>query len=217
MRTRLQKIKSESDIKIWEDIDGDVVIKLEPFKGRRTFDSIFSTTSYNSFSRKMEPYRVLVSFTMIVDSPYRLEERISLVEIEDLIEALSATQLMVLLTLLSGLVIINWWISRRTWRPFYHTLDELKKFEIDKTPNLQLLPSTIKEFEDLNRVITQLTQQDHEAYINQKEFTETAAHEMQTPLAILQTKLELMLQTNLSPQQAQIMGSLHWRQSFPPH
>lgn len=134
--------------------------------------------------------------------------RISLVESEDIIEAVAATQLIVLLILLSGLVTINWWISRRIWQPFYDTLEELKKFEVEKTPNVQLTSSSVKEFEDLNRAILQLTARDRQIYLSQKEFTENAAHEMQTPLAIFQTKLELLLQMNLSEPQAQVMESL---------
>jgi signal transduction histidine kinase len=206
IQTRIQKTKSAGDLKLWEDLDGDVVV--EPYPRSQINDSIFTRVQFNSFSQEMEPYRVLTTGILIRNIPYRLTARISLVESEDLIEAAAITQLIVLLTLLSGLSIINWWISRRIWRPFYHTLQELKKFEVEKTPSLQLQPSAIKEFEDLNRAITQLTQRDHQVYLNQKEFTENAAHEMQTPLAIFQSKLELLLQTNLSESQAEVMESL---------
>jgi signal transduction histidine kinase len=47
----------------------------------------------------------------------------------------------------------------------------------------------------------------HSDYINMKEFTEDAAHEMQTPLAIAQTKMELLLQdTNLNLQQTETIA-----------
>ena len=40
-------------------------------------------------------------------------------------------------------------------------------------------------------------------YVNMKEFTENAAHEMQTPLAVVQSKIELLLQdANLTNEQA---------------
>jgi signal transduction histidine kinase len=45
-------------------------------------------------------------------------------------------------------------------------------------------------------------------YLHQKEFTENASHEMQTPLAVFQSKLELLLQTPLTEYQAQVMESL---------
>jgi signal transduction histidine kinase len=206
IQARIEKIKPGNDLSTWEDLDGEVVIK--PFQVTPHADSIYTKTQFNSFSREMEPYRVLKAGIIIHQQPYQLVARISLVESEDLIKAVVATQLIVLLILLTGMVTINWWISRRIWQPFYDTLEELKKFEIEKAPNIQLATSSVKEFEDLNRAILQLTARDRHVYLSQKEFTENAAHEMQTPLAIFQSKLELLLQMNLSEQQAQVMESL---------
>lgn len=206
IQVRVQHIKSEEDLKLWEDLDGDVVI--EPYSSRGNRDSIYTDLQFNSFSKEMEPYRVLVTFISIHGKPYQLVARVSLVESEDLIEAIALVQVVVLLALLSGLVIINGWISRRIWQPFYTTLDELKKYQIDKRPFLQLQESNIKEFADLNKEIIQLTERDHLAFINQKEFTENAAHEMQTPLAVFQSKLELLIQTSLTEEQARVVESL---------
>jgi signal transduction histidine kinase len=205
IESRIQKIKSENDLKLWEDLDGEVVIEPATKISR---DSIYDKMQFNSFSNEMEPYRVLKTFISFHGKPYRLVAHISLVESEDLIKALATLQLIVLTILLSGLLIINWWISKRIWQPFYHTLDVLKKFEIEKAPDLKLESSSIKEFEDLNRAIKQLTERDYQVYLQQKEFTENAAHEMQTPLAVFQSKLELLLQTPLTAQQALMMESL---------
>ena len=46
-------------------------------------------------------------------------------------------------------------------------------------------------------------------YQSQKEFTENASHEMQTPLAVLQGKLDLLMQTNpLSQEQSELITDL---------
>jgi signal transduction histidine kinase len=74
---------------------------------------------------------------------------------------------------------------------------------------LNLPRSSIAEFRDLSTAITQLVQQNHKAYKNQREFTENASHEMQTPLAICRTKLELLAQSkDLSQDQAELIGQL---------
>jgi signal transduction histidine kinase len=192
-------------LKQWEDLDGEVVIKPSTHSSR---DSIYNSLQFNSFSNELEPYRVLNTSILFHGKPYHLVAHVSLVESEDLIKALATLQLIVLLILLSGFLIINWWISKRIWKPFYHTLDALKKFEIEKAPSLQLQTSSIKEFEDLNHAIRQLTERDYQMYLHQKEFTENASHEMQTPLAVFQSKLELLLQTPLTEYQAQVMESL---------
>lgn len=49
-----------------------------------------------------------------------------------------------------------------------------------------------------------MTDKIYNDYVNMKEFTENAAHEMQTPIAVVLSKLELLLQdTNLKEEQEQ--------------
>src|SRR5439155_3283474 len=58
--------------------------------------------------------------------------------------------------------------------------------------------------------IHELTERNRLVYLSQKEFTENASHEMQTPLAVLQTKLELLMQTEpITEEQAAIISSLN--------
>ena len=54
--------------------------------------------------------------------------------------------------------------------------------------------TNIAEFNELNTALNTMTGKIHRDYETMKEFTENAAHEMQTPLAVAQTKLELLLQ-----------------------
>lgn len=204
---RFQKIKSESELQVWTDLDGDV--RVEPSNGKLYPDSIFNLVQYDSLADEMEPYRILSSTVMLGIKPYHLTARISLVESEDLIKAIVVTQAIVLVALLAGLLIINGWVSKRIWKPFYDTLGKLENFEVEKTPFLKFGSSSIKEFNDLNKAIEQLADRNYKSYLSQKEFTENAAHEMQTPLAIFQSKLELLMQTkNLSEEQAILMASL---------
>ncbi len=207
IQVRIQKMKSASDLLMWADLDGDV--KITPADGKKFKDSIYFIVQYDSLADEMEPYRVLSSTVTLENVPYHLTARISLVESEDLIEAIGLTQAIVLIILLAGLLIINWRVSIRIWKPFYDTLEKLENFEVEKTPQLVLGSSSVKEFMDLNNSIKRLADRNYKSYLNQKEFTENAAHEMQSPLAVFQSKLELLMQTkNLSEEQAQLMVSL---------
>ncbi len=206
IQIRMQNKKSESELKDWEDLDGEV--RISAYNGSGFADSIYYITQYDSVRKEVEPYRVLSTVITINQKPYKLVARISMVESEDLIEAVAFTQAISLFILLTGLLIINWRLSKRIWKPFYDTLEKLKKFDVESTLHLNLSHSSVKEFEDLNFAINQLTERDYKAYLNQKEFTENAAHEMQTPLAVFQSKLELLMQTNPSEDQAKLMESL---------
>jgi signal transduction histidine kinase len=57
------------------------------------------------------------------------------------------------------------------------------------------LPHTdIKEFRQLNRVFDSMTRKMRNDYLNLKEFSENAAHEIQTPLAVIRSKTDLLMQ-----------------------
>lgn len=91
-------------------------------------------------------------------------------------------------------ILLNYLFSRRLWRPFYITVDQAEKFDI-QSGRLPVLPETnIREFGRLNTVIGQMTRKMRDDYLNLKEYHENAAHEIQTPLAVIRSKLEILAQ-----------------------
>ena len=108
--------------------------------------------------------------------------------------------------ILSGFVWLNRGISSRLWRPFYQTLEKVKAFDLNSNTTVEFESGNIIEFEELNTSINKLLESNITAFRQQKEFTENASHELQTPLAIVQSKLDLLLQDgNLSSEQSQII------------
>ena len=200
IRERLEDLPTDEDVRQWEDLDGEVVV--EPLEGQPTKERI------HTVSRRHADYRVLVSTVEIKGKLYKLEARVSLVESEDLISALVLTQILLLVLLITGMLVINYWNSKTVWKPFYNTLNQLKSFQIEKSNPISLLPSTVSEFNDLNVAIEELTKRNQQAFVIQREFTENAAHEMQTPLAVFQSKLDILLQTKPSAEQAPVLESL---------
>jgi signal transduction histidine kinase len=87
-----------------------------------------------------------------------------------------------------------YFINRRLWKPFYHTLSELKQFNIDAPAVLSMKETDIKEFRQLNQIIGSLTHKLRRDFIRMKEFTENLSHEINTMLAVILTKVELILQ-----------------------
>ncbi len=191
----------------WRDMDGNVEIK--PAVSPVHKDSIYNIERFDSINQEQNTYRELSTLILVAHRPYHLLLRISLADIDDLAQGIVTTQVILLAALLAGLLLLNRWQSKRLWRPFYNTVSQLKKFELDKNPALQLDNSNIREFRDLNNAIIQLTDKSSRVYLKQKEFTENAAHEMQTPLAVFQTRLDLLLQSkNLNEEQAELIQSL---------
>ena len=104
---------------------------------------------------------------------------------------------------------INRNISRKLWAPFYETLSKIQGYEFNKHASIDLKKTNTTEFMDLNRCLENLLNKNYDTYLVQKEFTENASHELQTPLAIFQSQLELLMQTSpLTEEQAGLINSL---------
>ncbi|MFC0182783.1 sensor histidine kinase [Pseudarcicella hirudinis] len=124
-------------------------------------------------------------------------------------ELILSIQISVLMLLLAGLFFINKNLASKIWTPFYQILEKVKEIEVNRDAELNLPKTNIREFEDLKQAILYLAKKNRRVYQVQKEFTENAAHEMQTPLAIFQSKLELLMQSmNLNEEQANLIESL---------
>jgi signal transduction histidine kinase len=172
-------------------------------------DSFMTEDVYCGKEKEVHPYRILRTGVTIQGRPYVLQIQESMVSTTELISAIVVIQAALIAFLLIGFVFINRKLSKTVWKPFYIILDKLKKYQIDRDNFIDLPPSSTDEFRDLSVVISQLVNRNYEVFQSQKEFTENAAHELQTPLAICRTKLELLAQTKeLTQEQADLVVSL---------
>lgn len=96
--------------------------------------------------------------------------------------------------MLTGFILLNRRISQRLWQPFYNSLAKIKNFSLEQKKPVVFEHATVDEFAELNQSLDKLITGNIAAYTQQKEFAENASHELQTPLAIVQSKLELLMQ-----------------------
>ena len=129
---------------------------------------------------------------------------------EDLMQLIASITLGLVLLLLFILFIVNRFILNKLWHPFNTTLAKLKEFDINQNQKLQLNTTNIDEFIDLNYAVTKMNDSVVRDYNALKSFTENASHEIQTPLAIVNTKLELLIQSeNFTEAQMQNIQTIH--------
>lgn len=203
----LDYLKTEEDLNLFQLMNKEfILIPVEhPIKN----DSLYTIELYDSTAMESVPHRVFSTGATINSHAYELQVRESLVSNKSLIAAIMLVQFIMLSLLLIGLVLINRKLSKAVWGPFYVILERLKQYQIDEGSMIEFPRTTTAEFRDLSVAIDQLVQRNHAAYVSQKEFTENASHEIQTPLAICRTKLELLAQTNeLTKEQADLVGEL---------
>ena len=171
-----------------------------------TTDSLYNISYFDSTRQHVEPFRELISFVTVNGTSYKIIVRKDLVESADLIRGISVTQAILFLILITGILILNSYFSRKIWQPFYTTVSELKLFRIDKQKPIAAPKTNILEFNELGAAIQGLTENNIRTFKAQKEFTENAAHETQTPLAVIKNQVDLLLQDKkLTREQAEII------------
>ncbi|MFZ1799708.1 MAG: HAMP domain-containing sensor histidine kinase, partial [Chitinophagaceae bacterium] len=113
---------------------------------------------------------------------------------EDLIRYIVLVTISMLVVLLGILFFINRYLLKKLLDPFYKNLDELKKFSLSAKSNLDLESNQVTEFAQLNEAVNSMASQVQQEYISLKIFTENASHEMQTPLAVIRSKMDNLVQ-----------------------
>jgi signal transduction histidine kinase len=183
----------EMDLIIWDQLSYDVVIT--PSDSLITGQKYETKFTYDSIEQELHPFRTLSSNIIIKNKPYLLAIRMSLVDNDELVLALGIVQVILIILLTAGLLLLNSSLSKRLWKPFYSTLNQLKAYELDKSESITPQKTNIIEFDDLNKTISHLTDRNRRIFLEQKEFIENASHELQTPLSIFQSKLDNLMQT----------------------
>lgn len=186
------KAISEVDILTWNRFNRDTRILSDTV--RQPNEAIVEQVFYDSLADEWEPYRVLYSSVHIGNNDYTLMIRLNLVESEDLLSTTILLYCVAMLALLVGFVLISRVVSARIWKPFYQTLDRMEQFNIESQSPPQFDETRIKEFRQLHHALDRMIAQNLRAYKTQKEFTENASHELQTPLAVFRSKLDMLLQ-----------------------
>lgn len=161
----------------------------------RTAGVFTDTLIRNRYDDQLIPFRQLTFYEPIHGVIHRVAIRKSLIQTYRLIEAITVTMTLFLGLLLAGMFWFQGKLSGRLWHPFYDTLSRTKQFDLSSGTPLQLDKQEITEFSELNDVLQKMATKMQQDYRSLKEFTENASHEMQTPLALINARVEQLIQT----------------------
>ncbi|PIQ19731.1 MAG: hypothetical protein COW65_19115 [Cytophagales bacterium CG18_big_fil_WC_8_21_14_2_50_42_9] len=168
------------------------------------------TMLLNDMSGDIEPFRARTFDAEVNGKVYRINIFVGMQESVLLNKFIIQSAFYIFLALIAVLLLLNYLSSRFLWRPFDHTLEQMKHYSINQNQPLVLLPTTTQEFKDLNRLLSQTIARIEHDYRNIKEFTENISHEVQTPLAVIKAKVEMLLKTdNISSGQLKALNAVY--------
>ena len=92
-------------------------------------------------------------------------------------------------TLLSG--ILAYFVSGRALKPLRSFASQVERVQLNNLADMRIDEDAISEFRQLSRSFNQMLERLNNAFAAQQQFTGNAAHELRTPLALMQAQLEL--------------------------
>jgi signal transduction histidine kinase len=187
------------------DFDEDQTTFVKTNQGN--FDTNFFDTPYiNPRGGKSEAGRAVKALIKFNGESYIVTIVESRESTEYLIQIIFTITLILTAVLLAILIITNRYILNGLWRPFYYILNQVKEFNVSDNKKMDLVEANSDEFRELGDAVSKMSSRVTTDYHGLKTFTENASHEIMTPLAVITSKLDILIQdeTLRSDQFAQI-------------
>ncbi|GEO07405.1 hypothetical protein AAE02nite_50690 [Adhaeribacter aerolatus] len=165
---------------------------------------------YNDVTGQTELFRVRTFDKAIRGKVYRISIFIAMQDYVRLNNFIIKAAVYLFLALLVVLLLLNYLSSHFLWLPFRHTLEQIRHYSVNKNQPIVLPPTSTQEFEELNGLIAQMVTRIEYDYRNIKEFTDNISHEVQTPLAVMRAKLEMLLKSgNIPEKEYQALNAIY--------
>ena len=172
----------------------DAVITTVPVTAVRLPFTFSDTVFFEPIEQELEPYRTVTYDRLINGQPYRISVSRLKVESGDLILVIFLVSMAFFALFLFGIFLLNRYLSRRLWQPFFGALAQVQRFDLKSQLAEEFPPSETEEFDQLNASLNVLTRKLRTDYQALRQFTDNASHELQTPLAIMRNQVDLLLQ-----------------------
>ncbi|MDR2037406.1 MAG: HAMP domain-containing histidine kinase [Bacteroidales bacterium] len=212
---RLQEFKNNrlpsfntEDIEVWNRFNEDILIL--PFDKKYPVQVVNQKKFFDKAEGHNIDFRIVYDTILIDFNPYMLMSRIPMIEKHDLMRTLSSQYGLLFFVILISLSTVYYYMSKKLWRPFHSTLSKIQNFSLEKDELPKFSNTNTTEFVQLNSILNDHISNNLSIYKKQKEFIENASHELQTPLAVFKSQLDMLLQQpDLSKEQIDIIQSLY--------
>ena len=150
---------------------------------------------YIDEKNETEPARILTTLFKDKDERfYELSVYTPSIEKRDLKESIFYLLIGLFVILFVIILLINIWVFHRSMKPFYQLLEWLEHYRLGKNNEKLSIETHTTEFRKLNEAVSRYVAHSEEVFEKQKQFIGNASHELQTPLAICQNRLEMLLE-----------------------
>ncbi|WP_158795603.1 HAMP domain-containing sensor histidine kinase [Pedobacter sp. L105] len=208
-KERLEEYVGKNDalpvFKNFEEVDVNYHVIPAPVKKKYSLVRL-----YDPEEHRMGMFRQLIFTQKVKGKLYEINIDKPLEGTKLLTLTIVFTTLGMMLAIILISILVNQLILRKLWHPFYATINQLRGFKLGNKVMPSLPETDIEEFSFMNHTLSEVINSAKDDYRILKEFTENASHEMQTPLAIMRSKLDLVIQEEgLSESQSDALKSIY--------
>ncbi len=111
-------------------------------------------------------------------------------------------------TVLSG--ILAYFVSGHALKPLHSFASQVERVQMNNLADMRIDEDALPEFKQLSQSFNQMLERLNDAFAAQRQFTGNAAHELRTPLALMQAQLELFSaeHPDMQPETAEFLSLL---------
>ena len=174
-------------------VSQDRTIFIRKISKTTDYTLVSDTLAFDPDEKGMIPCRKMVFSAVARGDSYEVTILQSLLESEDLQAVIFSFMTLLFLIIFVALFFLNNWLSNKAWKPFIQSSSKLKSWKLSELHLVRFEKTGVTEFDQLNRMLEEMMEKMQADWVNLREFTDNASHELQTPLAIMKSKLELLL------------------------
>jgi signal transduction histidine kinase len=175
----------------------------------QTGDVFGDTLKFDVHDNQYRTYRYLQYVTEKGDENLLVRIYKSTTPTDKLVERVTLMITLMVILFLAGIFFLNRFIFANLWKDFFEAIEKLKRFETTKEPVI-LGEQDIEEFDELKQVLEMMTNKLANDYRELKEYTDHTTHELQTPLAVIKSKTELLFQSaNLGAEEMKLLEAIN--------
>lgn len=199
----------ESEVPIDSVINEHIAIKELAFdKALIPFNTSDSMANYSPSLRGLDRKFSVAASYKINDKHYHISAHNFIAEPDEILEGILFSLGLTFLIFLLFVGLVSRMISKQILAPFNQVLKAIQSFTLNQKARIKLPATRTFEFKELNQFLERMTIKAQDDYRSLKEFSENASHELQTPLAIIRGKLELLMETRIDEEQAAFIVSI---------
>jgi signal transduction histidine kinase len=205
-----KKLLQSDSLYFYQDFSANVFsVKRLPAAGTANpgAEAVGDTVIFDPLKNQQTHFRQLSFTESFRGTPYRVTVRRPVMDEEEILHGVLALTVLLTILLVLALYFANRLVSKELWQPFNATLASLRNYQLAEMQPVAFPATDIAEYIELQGALRRLMERIQGDYFALKEYTENTTHEIQTPLAIIRSKLELLQDHPLTVEQLQLVNA----------